>query len=349
MENKKEKIAIVLMNLGGPDSLKAVRPFLYNLFSDPAIIPWPNPFRSMLAWIISRGRSKKAQKIYEILGGRSPIYENTQIQAKALKEVLNRRFSEFESDVFVAMRYWHPFTHETKKEVLAFNPDKVILLPLYPQFSGTTTGSSFTEWSNNWPHKSLSIGCYFDQPEFIEAHRNLIFKEWKKIPPNQRVRLIFSAHGLPKRNILQGDPYQWQVQQTVSRVMDSLKIDIDGTIDHILCYQSKVGKLEWIGPSLSDEIERAAQDHVGVLVIPIAFVSEHSETLVELDVEYAQKAKDLGIPYYGRVPTVMDHVFFVNGLASLVGEKINQNPSHQLVILCPEEFTQCGCRMKNKA
>jgi len=138
----KQKLAVVLMNLGGPDSPQAIRPFLYNLFSDPAIIPWSNPFRSLLAWVISRNRSKKAEKIYGVLGGQSPLYENTQKQAKALKIALNEEFSDFEIQIFIAMRYWHPFISEAKKEVLNFNPDKVILLPLYPHFSGTTTGSS---------------------------------------------------------------------------------------------------------------------------------------------------------------------------------------------------------------
>lgn len=346
MENKKKRLAVVLFNLGGPDNPQAIRPFLYNLFYDPAIIPWPNPFRRMLAWGISRGRSKKAEKIYEILGGRSPIYENTQIQAKALKETLTYRFPEYESEVFIAMRYWHPFSHETKKEVQDFEPDRVLLLPLYPQFSGTTTGSSFNDWSKDWPEETINIGCYFDQKDFIEAYCNLIFEECKKVPSRQPIRFLFSAHGLPKRNILKGDPYQWQVEQTVQKVVIFLKENFAIEIDHVLCYQSKVGKLEWIGPSLSDEIERAALDGVGVVVVPISFVSEHSETLVELDVEYAKKSKALGIPYYGRVSTVMDHDKFIYGLGSLVGEKLSGDVNQSNSLMCPKEFTQCGCRMK---
>lgn len=342
----KQKLAVVLMNLGGPDSPQAIRPFLYNLFSDPAIIPWPNPFRSLLAWIISRNRSKKAEKIYNVLGGRSPLYENTQKQAKALKIALNKEFLDFEIQTFIAMRYWHPFIHEAKREVLNFNPDKVILLPLYPQFSGTTTGSSFKEWSKNKFQKSVSIPCYFDQPNFIEAYRDLILEEWGKIPIGQSVRLLFSAHGLPKRNILQGDPYQWQVEQTVARVMELLEQNLPEGTDYSLCYQSKVGKLDWIGPSLDEEIDRAASDRVGVLVIPIAFVSEHSETLVELDVDYAQKSRDLKIPYYARVPTVMDHKTFIKGLVSLIGEELT---SRVQPMKCPEEFTQCGCRLKARS
>lgn len=344
MENKKQRLAVVLFNLGGPDSPQAVRPFLYNLFSDPAIIPWPNPFRRILAWVISRSRSKKAGKIYEILGGRSPIYENTQIQAKALKGTLNYRFPEYESEVFIAMRYWHPFSHEIKKDVQDFEPDRVLLLPLYPQFSGTTTGSSFNDWSKYWPQETMNIGCYFDQKDFIEAYCDLVLEECKKVPPKQPIRFLFSAHGLPKRNIEKGDPYQWQVEQTVERVISSLKENFSIETDHVLCYQSKVGKLEWIGPSLSDEIERAARDGVGVIVIPVSFVSEHSETLVELDVEYAQKSKTLGIPYYGRVPTVMDHDRFINGLASLVGEKLGFGIKQSHSLKCPKEFTQCACR-----
>ncbi len=352
MENKRQKLALVLMNLGGPDSPQAVRPFLYNLFRDKAIIPWPNPFRTLLAKFISRVRSKKAQKIYEVLGGCSPLLENTKIQAEAFKIALNQHLEFYESEVFIAMRYWHPFTCETVQQVRHFSPDKIILLPLYPQYSGTTTGSSLTEWETQWTKnkspsltKSIySIKCFFDQPDFIEAHRALILGEWEKIPPDQTVRLLFSAHGLPQRNILQGDPYQWQVEQTVAAVMASLRNDLPLGTEHALCYQSKVGKLKWIGPSLDDEITRAAQDGVGVLIIPIAFVSEHSETLVELDVDFLKIANQQRVPYYGRVPTLMTHEFFIQGLVSLV---INRLTSLEYdSIRCPEKYNQCACRLK---
>jgi ferrochelatase len=318
----KKKLAVVLMNLGGPDSLSAVQPFLYNLFSDPAMLPGPTLLRKPLAWILSHRRLKKAQGIYAQLGGSSPLYENTQRQARALEKALTDRLPTQTSKVFIAMRHWHPFTDETVHQINRFSPNSVVVLPLYPQFSNTTTGSSLTEWSRHFQAPFLKIDGYCTHPGLIEAYRDLILKEWQKVPPNTKMRLLFSAHGLPKRLIDQGDPYQEHVEQTASCLKKRLQGDLAPSTDFVVCYQSKVGKLEWTGPSLDDEIIRAKQDNVGVLVVPISFVSEHSETLVELDQDYAQRARTLGIPYYGRIQTVMDHELFIQGLASLVEETV---------------------------
>lgn len=340
MEYKK-KLAVVLFNLGGPDSPKAIKPFLYNLFKDPAIIPYTKWIRFPLAWLISRSRAIKAEKIYQHLGGRSPILGNTQNQAIALEKMLSVHLPEYESKVVIGMRYWHPFIQEAQEITQKFNPDHIVLLPLYPQFSGTTTGSSFGEWQKKASNCELTIGCYFDHPDFINSYTCLILDFLNNYPDKKNLRLLFSAHGLPQRNIEQGDPYQWQVEQTVGNILKSLEAQLPQKIDYSICYQSKVGKLEWIGPSLDDEMIRASQDRTGVLVVPISFVSEHSETLVELDIDFAQKARELNLPSYNRIPTVSEHPIFIQGLTNLVKEALDSKKRESF---CPNEFTKCWCR-----
>lgn len=359
-QKNKQKLAVVLMNLGGPDSLTAVKPFLYHLFSDPAIIPpffspkssfrFLNiPLKSSLAWLISTLRSTKAKKIYEKIGGKSPLLDNTQLQARALEIELGERFPKWNVQIFIAMRYWHPFTAETFQIVKEFNPDKIILLPLYPQFSQTTSGSSLQEWyfqsNKQFDTITKEIPCYYDQSGFIEAMVELISHQLNNLSSPSKIRLLFSAHGLPQRNIDQGDPYQWQVEKSVFSVIAKLKeIHKDlfpFLLDYSICYQSKVGTLKWIGPSLDDEIQRAAKDQRGIIVIPISFVSEHSETLVELDMDYQKRAQDLHVPFYFRVPTVMDHEKFIKGLAILVENVLQDEAS--LNSRCPNDFSQCRC------
>lgn len=344
--------AIILMNLGGPDKEGAIQPFLYNLFSDPAILSFPsyvNPvaplLRRILAKIISKGRAKKARQIYKVIGGRSPLVENTERQAYALQMLLNQSNQDIDSRVFIAMRYWHPFTQETVQAVEKYNPHQLVLLPLYPQYSGTTSGSSIHEWDKWWsktktPISPLKICCYGTEDGFISAYRDLILSELEKVPKGQKVRLLFSAHGLPQRNIDQGDPYQWQVEQSVQAILGTLGESIPKETESIVCYQSKVGRLKWLSPSLEDEINRAVIDNVGVVIIPISFVSEHSETLVELDVDFKNKSHNLGIPYYGRVPTVSDHQLFIKGLANLI-ESYGQSDA-LCNCWCPDKYSQCG-------
>lgn len=312
----RKRVAIVLQNLGAPDSLEAVRPFLYNLFSDPAILAYPCPFRQFLAWIIARLRYKKAGQIYARMGGASPLLGNTQIQAEALKAELEGSLPENEVGVFIAMRYWHPFTQEAAQNIEKFNPDHVIVLPLYPQFSTTTSGSSIAIWQKVFGEKvkSSTICCYPKNPGFIKAYQDLIAEEIAKVLPEIPLRLLFSAHGLPQKIIDQGDPYAFQVKQTVEAVMAGYLTGYD----YQICYQSRVGPLQWLGPSLDQAIKKAANDKKGVILVPISFVSEHSETLVELDIDFKARAKDLKLPYYGRVPTVSDHPDFIKGLAEMV-------------------------------
>lgn len=311
------KIAVVLFNLGGPDSPAAVRPFLFNLFNDPSIVALPAPARFVLAQIISRRRARVASAIYAKLGGSSPLLANTQAQARALEAALA---SAGETRVFIAMRYWHPMSGETAAAVKAFAPDRVVLLPLYPQFSTTTTGSSRRVWEAAARDVGLTaptsmVCCYPAEPGFVSAVAELTRAGLQAAAPAGRARVLFSAHGLPKKVVKGGDPYQWQVEQSAAAVVRALAVP---DLDWVVCYQSRVGPLEWIGPATDAEIDRAGRDRVPVVLVPIAFVSEHSETLVELDIEYRHRAAAAGVPAYIRVPTVSTHPAFVGGLAQTV-------------------------------
>jgi ferrochelatase len=311
-----EKIAVVLFNLGGPDRPEAVRPFLRNLFSDPAIIGAPGPVRWALARLISTLRDKSARANYAKMGGGSPLLPETIAQARAL-EAAFRALPGHEADevrAFSAMRYWHPFVAETVAEVRAFAPDKVVLLPLYPQFSTTTTGSSLQAWRAAGGPPAKVVCCYPDAPGFVAAHAEAVMAAWNAAGTPERVRVLWSAHGLPQKTIDAGDPYQRQVEETVAAVTALLP----PAFDHAICYQSRVGPLKWIGPSTEEALEQAARDKIGVIVTPIAFVSEHIETLVELDEEYREKAHELGVPFYQRAAALGVRPAFIAQLAALV-------------------------------
>jgi ferrochelatase len=320
------KTAVVLMNLGGPDGLRAVRPFLFNLFNDPAIIDLPQPFRWCLARLISRRRAPIAREIYQVLGGSSPLLANTQRQADALQSILNDAETSARFKVFIAMRYWHPFSDETATAVEAWGAERVVLLPLYPQFSTTTSGSSIKDWYRaagacGLKVRTTAMCCYPAQPGFVDAVAGALGQVLDELPREASPRVLFSAHGLPKKIVDKGDPYQWQVERSVDAVVASLaRADLDWG----LCYQSRVGPLEWIGPATEDEIVEAAGAARTIVVVPIAFVSEHSETLVELDVEYRDLAMENGAAGYHRVPTVADDRGFIAGLAKLVRDALAQ-------------------------
>lgn len=307
------KTAVVLFNLGGPDSPDAVEPFLFNLFNDPAIIGVPNPLRWMIAKLVSRRRAPIAREIYAQIGGRSPLVPETEKQARALETALGGEYR-----CFIAMRYWHPFTEEAVAAVKQWGAERIVLLPLYPQFSTTTSRSSIRRWRQEAKRQGLDrpteiVCCYPTEPGMIRAMAELTTKGLAEAGSGARV--LFSAHGLPKKVVDKGDPYPLHVAQTAQAVADTAKL-----ADWVVCYQSRVGPLEWIGPSTEAELERAAADKVPVVVVPIAFVSEHSETLVELDIEYRHKAEHLGIPAYVRVPALGDHPAFIDGLVKLVGQ-----------------------------
>jgi ferrochelatase len=309
--NAHMKIAIILFNLGGPDSLDAVQPFLRNLFSDPAIITLPAWLRLPLASFIARRRTPKARGIYEKIGGGSPIVGQTEAQARALEEVLGK---DHEWRGYVCMRYWHPMTDAVVSSVKRFAPDRIVLLPLYPQFSTTTTASSFNAWKNasNLAVPTVEIESYPTESGFIRASIELVKQGLTEAGDGPK-RVLFSAHGLPEKIIKAGDPYQSQVEQTAAAIGQHL----DG-VDWSVCYQSRVGPLKWIGPSTNAEIRRAGTDQTSVVLYPLSFVSEHSETLVELDIEYRHLAEQSGVTKYVRVPTVGTHPQFIHGLANLV-------------------------------
>jgi protoporphyrin/coproporphyrin ferrochelatase len=312
------RLAVVLFNLGGPDSLDAVRPFLKNLFSDPAIIRLPGFLRRPLASLIASRRAPVAREIYARMGGSSPIVAETEAQARALEAALSDR--GYEAKCFLAMRYWHPLTDAASRAVQAWGPDHIALLPLYPQFSTTTTASSLGAWEE-WALKSRfklptsRVCCFPWDSGFISALAELLAAALDRRKQGVEYRVLFSAHGLPKRIVDAGDPYQWQVERTVHSIIEHLgRRDFEWTI----CYQSRVGPLEWIKPATDAEVKRAGAEGKGLIVVPVAFVSEHSETLVELDMDYAKLARDSGTPDYIRVPTVRTHPKFIAGVADLV-------------------------------
>ena len=316
------RTAVVLFNLGGPDNLDAVKPFLVNLFSDPAILRVPGLVRGLLARMIAGRRAPIAREIYRKLGGRSPILPETEAQAAALKAQLAG-----EVEVVIAMRYWRPFAADAAVRVAAFKPDRIVLLPLYPQYSTTTTASSLLDWQRAATAAGLgkvplhTICCYPTEAGFIAAQAEAITAALAEVPVGMPVRVLFSAHGLPKRIVDDGDPYPRLVERTAAAIVERLNRP---DLDSLVTYQSRVGPLEWIGPSTDEEIDRAGREKVALIVAPIAFVSEHSETLVELDIEYRHRAEAEGVPLYLRVPTASVAPAFIAGLAGLVREALGR-------------------------
>jgi ferrochelatase len=351
------RLAVVLFNLGGPDAPESVRPFLVNLFTDPAILRVPGWVRPWLGRLIAWRRTKPASENYAILGGKSPLLELTQEQAAALEAALNAE-GEVEAKAFIAMRYWHPMSAETAAAVKAWGPDEILLLPLYPQFSTTTTGSSAAEWERAAARAGLAVPtttlcCFHSDPGFADATAAIVRGAWDKaraeLDPAIPLRILFSAHGLPESIVNAGDPYQWQVEQSVAHVVERLGIE---GLDHVVCYQSRVTPQKWIGPSAEDELERAGKDKVAVLVVPIAFTSEHSETLVELDVEYREEAEHFGVPAYFRAPAQNADPAFIRALADLVHEARGSGRalcSFAGARQCPKQHRDCPHEKANAA
>lgn len=309
-----KKLAVLLMNLGGPQTQADVRGFLYNLFADRRIITLPFGVRHGLAAVIAHSRAPLAQANYRHMGGGSPIVKETRAQADALQTVLDAQ-GDIEARVFVGMRYWHPFIGAVAAEIATYAPDEIVLLPLYPQFSSTTTLTAFEAFARAYrgPAAVKRVCCYANNGRFIAAHVGLIRDQLAKRSDPQTYRLLFSAHGLPQKIVDAGDPYQAQVEATVARIMAQL-----GAHDHVICYQSRVGRLKWLGPSTDAEIRRAGAEGKPVVVIPVAFVSEHIETLVELDIEYGHLAREAGVPDYVRVPALGVHPDYIQALAEEV-------------------------------
>lgn len=338
------KFAVVLFNLGGPDNLESVEPFLRNLFSDPAVLSLPSWLRLPLAAAIARRRAPIARAIYRQIGNRSPLLEETLAQAAALDTALSRRGTN--ARTFVAMRAWKPSSEETAQQVAAYKPDVTVLVPLYPQFSTTTSGSSLDAWRRAAARflpsvQEKRVCCYPWDEGFVAGLAEQTRAVLARRRADVHYRVLFSAHGLPERVVARGDPYQWQIARTVEAVLRKLA---DRDLDWKISYQSRVGPLQWLEPATDAEIRRSGAEGKGVVVVPVAFVSEHSETLVELDVEYARLARESGVPDYLRASTVRTAAPFIEGLAGLVLKAAASDSAISCGDgrICPAAFSRCG-------
>lgn len=346
------RIAIVLFNLGGPDDAATVRPFLFNLFNDPAIIGLPGLFRTPLAKLISSRREASAQANYALMdsNGGSPLKGETQAQMDALDASLAGLLPGDEVKSFMAMRYWHPLTEEAAVDVAAWGPDEIVLLPLYPQFSTTTTRSSLKAWNAAYAGsgRTRAICCYPRAEGWVAAQAQGIrdrLADAAREYPGRPIRVLFSAHGIPEKLVEKdGDPYQEQVEATVAAVAAKA-----GLSDWLLCYQSRVGPLKWLGPSTPDAIRAAGAEGLGLVVTPIAFVSEHIETLVELDQEYGELAHEAGVHPYLRVPAVGITPLFIDGLAASVVESLNRTGTAPAGPGCQARWKACPCQAQKLA
>ncbi|MEH2043622.1 ferrochelatase [Nostoc sp.] len=327
------RVGVLLLNLGGPDKLEDVGPFLYNLFSDPEIIRLP--FRWLqkpLAWFIATRRTRISQENYKQIGGGSPLRRITEAQGEALKEQLG--FLGQEVNIYVGMRYWHPYTEEAIAQITQDKVEHLVILPLYPQFSISTSGSSFRLLDKLWqedpklqPIDYTVIPSWYKQPGYLQAIAQLIAQELEQFPNADDVHIFFSAHGVPKSYVEEaGDPYQVEIEECTALIMQTL----NRPNAHTLAYQSRVGPVEWLQPYTEDALkELGAQGVKDLVVVPISFVSEHIETLQEIDIEYREVAEESGIHNFRRVPAPNTHPVFINALAELVIDAL-KNPSFKL-------------------
>ncbi|WP_448267350.1 ferrochelatase [Nostoc sp. DSM 114159] len=327
------RVGVLLLNLGGPDKLEDVGPFLYNLFSDPEIIRLP--FRWLqkpLAWFIATRRTRTSQENYKQIGGGSPLRRITEAQGEALKEQLNSLGQEV--NIYVGMRYWHPYTEEAIAQITQDRVEHLVILPLYPQFSISTSGSSFRLLDKLWredpklqPIDYTVIPSWYKQPGYLQAMAQLIAQELEQFPNPDEVHIFFSAHGVPKSYVEEaGDPYQVEIEECTALIMQTL----NRPNAHTLAYQSRVGPVEWLQPYTEDALkELGAQGVKDLVVVPISFVSEHIETLQEIDIEYREVAEESGIHNFRRVPAPNTHPVFINALAELVIDAL-KNPSFKL-------------------
>jgi ferrochelatase len=325
-DNERAKVGVLLLNLGGPERIQDVGPFLYNLFSDPEIIRLPTPaLQKPLAWLISTLRASKSQAAYRSIGGGSPLRRITEQQARELQSELRGRGVEATS--YVAMRYWHPFTESAVADIKADGVDQVVVLPLYPHFSISTSGSSFRELNRlrqaDPAFRKLPIRCirsYYDDPGYIAAMAELIATEIQACPDPASAHVFFSAHGVPRSYVEEaGDPYQQQIESCSRLIMQNLAEKLGHPNPHTLAYQSRVGPVEWLKPYTDDALHELGEQGVkDLVVVPISFVSEHIETLEEIDIEYREIATESGIVNFRRVPALDTNPTFIRGLASLV-------------------------------
>ncbi len=331
------RLAVILFNLGGPDSPEAVRPFLRNLFSDPAILPVPAPVRFLLSRYIAGRRAAPARAACEQLGGASPLPEQTEAQARALEAALAGRGRE--ARCFVAMRYWHPRAAAAIRAVRDWRPDEIVALPLYPQFSTTTSGSSLAEWRKvaGGDCQLRVLCCHPLLDGLIDAWADPLAEAVRRARAAAPVRVLFTAHGLPERVIAKGDPYSWQVERTAAalRAAVETRLGTAGDIDWRVTWQSRATPERWLQPDTEAEVEAAAREGLALVLAPIAFVSEHSETLVELDIEYRAAAERAGAAAWERVATPRTAPSYIEGLAELV---LDRRPQPRL---CPASCAGC--------
>ena len=348
------RVGVLLLNLGGPDKLEDVGPFLFNLFADPEIIRIPFPaLQRPLAWLISSRRTKISQENYRQIGGGSPLRQITEAQAEALGEQLAALGQP--ASVYIGMRYWHPFTEEAIASIKRDQIDHLVILPLYPQFSISTSGSSFRLLQKMWledpklKHIEYTvIPSWYKQPGYLQAMAQLIAKELDTFENPDSVHIFFSAHGVPKNYVEEaGDPYQQEIEECTALIMQTL----NRPNAHTLAYQSRVGPVEWLQPYTEDAIkELGAKEVKDLVVVPISFVSEHIETMQEIDIEYREIAEEAGIHNFRRVPALNTNPIFIQGMANLVLEAL-KSPSLKLaqvtqmkkkVKMYPQERWQWG-------
>jgi protoporphyrin/coproporphyrin ferrochelatase len=318
------RLGVLLLNLGGPEQLSDVRPFLFNLFSDPEIIRIPIPaLQKPLAWLISSSRFRKSQANYEKIGGGSPLRRITEEQAIAIEKELQARGTD--ARVYIGMRYWNPFTKEALEAIRRDGIEDLVILPLYPQFSISTSGSSFRLIDRIWqenpslkPLKYTVVPSWYEKPGYLQAMADLVAHEIDKCPDPNDARVFFSAHGVPVSYVTEGgDPYQQEIENCAAAIMDKL----DRPNQYTLAYQSKVGPVEWLQPYTEDAIVELAQQGIrDLVVVPISFVSEHIETLEEIDIEYRELAEEAGIHTFNRVPALDTNPTFITAMADLVLE-----------------------------
>jgi len=314
-----KRLGVVLFQLGGPDTLDAIEPFLYNLFCDPDIIDFPfaRIGRKALAKLISTTRANKVKHHYQLIGGGSPIRKFTEQQACALQRTLRQR--GVDAHCFVAMRYWRPFTAEAVAQVKRAACDHLVLLPLYPQYSSTTTGSSLNEWNRLYAPNCARIAVvknFYRNPIYIDALVSQIEATLRMFDAPSEVELVFSAHSVPVAVVDKGDPYQRQIEETVSLCMEQLSVPVRG---HRLCYQSKVGASRWLQPTLRSALKDLAAENVSnVCVVPVSFVSDHVETLGEIDHEAREQAASLGIRNFKMMSGLNDSPAFIAALENVV-------------------------------
>ncbi|MEJ6586097.1 MAG: ferrochelatase [Synechococcus sp. ChSW.bin.154] len=352
------RVGILLLNLGGPERIQDVGPFLYNLFADPEIIRLPNPIlQKPLAWLISTLRSNKSKEAYRSIGGGSPLRRITEQQARELQSLLRQRGVDATS--YVAMRYWHPFTESAVADIKADGIDEVVVLPLYPHFSISTSGSSFRELQRlrqmDERFEALPLRCirsWYDHPGYVRSMAELIAEQVRASDDVEQAHIFFSAHGVPKSYVEEaGDPYQQEIQACAALIMAELENIVGHSNPHTLAYQSRVGPVEWLKPYTEEALEELGRAKTqDLVVVPISFVSEHIETLEEIDIEYRELATESGVVNFRRVRALDTYPPFIAGLADLVeasleGPEVNLDQAAELpttVKLYPQEKWEWG-------